>query len=99
MVYFLFFPFPAGQIPKASTNDGIQIDRRLTTLEKMNATPQRQVLNEAFKRFHRLPDWPVAELWTIRAGRPLDENDEATAPEITLRAANDDQQRTKVLTG
>jgi hypothetical protein len=26
----------------------------------MNGTAQKQVLNEAFKRFQRLPDWPLA---------------------------------------
>ena len=27
----------------------------------MNALSQKQALNEAFKRFQRLPDWPLAE--------------------------------------
>jgi hypothetical protein len=65
----------------------------------MNATPHRQILNEAFKRFQRLPDWPVAELYIARSGHIIDSTDEATTQEISARAASDDQQFTKVLTG
>jgi len=31
------------------------------------------MLNEAFKQFQRLPDWPVAEIFLIRVIQPVEE--------------------------
>jgi hypothetical protein len=65
----------------------------------MNAIPSRQILNEAFKRFQRLPDLPAAATRSIQAICCVQDPKKTAGHAVQTPAANDETQFTKVLTG
>jgi hypothetical protein len=65
----------------------------------MNAIPRRQILNEAFKRFQRLPDLPISATGGIRGTCRAEQFNEKSTKETQSRAANDQTRFTQVLTG
>jgi hypothetical protein len=72
--------------------------RAFNTVEKMNA-PQKQILNQSFKRFQRLPEWPVACLVGIRDTSCGQQANDKPPQRIRLSEVNEEVQFTKVLTG
>jgi len=65
----------------------------------MNAIPRRQILNEAFKRFQRLPDLPTVGTGGIRATCRDQQPKETAGHAVQTPEASDETKFTKVLTG
>jgi len=61
--------------------------------------PRKQILNEAFKRFQRLPDWPISATDGIRATCRIEQANGKTQQEAPLPTANGRARFTNVLTG
>jgi hypothetical protein len=64
----------------------------------MNTTTPRRFLNEAFKRFQPLPDWPIEEIAKTRATQITGEAKE-TRQERSVPDENTETQFISVFTG